>query len=95
MEEIINNLIIETYTLKKSNFKEGSVDTLIKLWCQFSRCYGIFKLEEYKFNNPPEKSIILNGLLKDFETIKDKFNNNQHAYINFGLIYNHLLQLKK
>lgn len=94
MEEVLNHIIRETKLLKDSNLKLGSVEDLIKLWAQFCRCYGIFKLSEYKFNNPPHKLVILDGLLKEFEKIKTDFQNNQPSFINFGLIYNHLLQLK-
>ena len=65
MEEVLNHIIRETKLLKDSNLKLGSVEDLIKLWAQFCRCYGIFKLEEYKFNNPPHKLVskIINPLL--------------------------------
>lgn len=94
MEEIINNLINEANTLKKSNLKQGSVDKLLDLWKQFSSIYGILELKEYKYNTPI-KSVILDGLIRDFDEIKTRFHNQQSMFINFGLIYNHILQLKK
>lgn len=94
MEEVLNNLIKETLTLKISNFKDGSVDDLIKLWSKFCIYYGVMKLEEYKYPNPPHKLIILDNLLKEFDKIRDAFNNKQSIFINFGLIYNQILQLR-
>ena len=94
MEEILNNLIKETLTLKISNFKDGSVDDLTKLWSKFGICYGVMKLEEYKYPNPPHKLVILDNLLKEFDKIRDAFNNKQSIFINFGLIYNQILQLR-
>lgn len=94
MEEVLNHIIRETKLLKDSNLKLGSVDDLTKLWSKFCMGYGIMKLETYKYPNPPHKLVILDNLLKEFEKIKEAFSNNQSIFINFGLIYNHILQLK-